>query len=61
MKFSDDTRSMGSFLFGAGAGLTVGFVIGAAIVAVIDYRDEKLERFRRIRRDSDENYYYSVD
>ena len=43
------------------AGFAAGFVLGASIVAIIDYRDEKREQLKRLRRDTDENYYYSTD
>ncbi len=41
------------------AGFTMGFLLGAAIVAIIDYHDERNKKIKRIKRDSDENYIYS--
>lgn len=41
------------------AGFTMGFLLGAAIVAIVDYHDERVKKIKRINRDSDENYIYS--
>lgn len=41
------------------AGFTMGFLLGAALVAIIDYHDENNKRMKKIKRDSDENYIYS--
>lgn len=48
-----------SFFIGAGAGFALGFIVGAAVIAILDYRDEKLNRLNKLRRDTDENYIYS--
>ncbi|HBB72286.1 MAG TPA: hypothetical protein DCZ71_06735 [Ruminococcus sp.] len=45
----------------AGIGFAAGFIMGAAVVAIIDYRDEKLRALKKLERDTDENYYYSTD
>ncbi|MDE5764656.1 MAG: hypothetical protein K2I00_06785 [Ruminococcus sp.] len=37
----------------------VGFLFGAAAVALFDYYDNKKEQLKKIKRDSDENYIYS--
>ena len=50
---------VGSFLLGTGAGFAVGFIVGAALVAILDYRDEKIARSYKLSRDTDENYIYS--
>jgi hypothetical protein len=44
---------------GAGAAFSLGFIVGAALVAILDYRDEKITRSYKLRRDTDENYIYS--
>lgn len=44
---------------GVCAGFALGFILGAAVVAIIDYRDDKKEQLKRLKRDSDENYIYS--
>ena len=48
-------------LLAASAGFALGFVLGAAAVAIFDYRDARREYLKKIRKDSDENYYYSTD
>ncbi len=60
-KISAIRRCPDSFWKGAGLGFVVGFAVGAAIVAVIDYCDEKHSEIRRIEKASDENYYYTTD
>lgn len=49
----------GSVFLCVGAGFVFGFISGAAIVAILDYRDEKISRLYKLRRDTDENYIYS--
>lgn len=49
----------GSAAVGVCAGFAVGFLFGAAVVALFDYYDNKKEQLKRIKRDSDENYIYS--
>lgn len=56
---NENKINVGSLLIGAGAGFTIGFIVGAALVAILDYRDEKAERSYKLRRDTDENYIYS--
>ncbi|MCM1133071.1 MAG: hypothetical protein NC340_06330 [Ruminococcus flavefaciens] len=41
------------------AGFAIGFLLGASVMAVIDYYDNKKAQLKRIKRDSDENYIYS--
>lgn len=60
-KISAVRRCPNVFWKGAGAGFVVGFAFGAAIVAVIDYYDEKHSEISRIKKASDENYYYTTE
>lgn len=60
-KLSAIRRNPDIFWKGAGLGFFAGFAVGAAIVAVIDYYDEKHSEIRRIEKASDENYYYTTD
>ncbi len=53
------TKSLSRTAVGVCAGFALGFLVGASIVAIIDYYDDKKEQLRRIKRDSDENYIYS--
>lgn len=48
------------FWKGAGFGFVAGFVVGSAIVAVIDYYDQKHSEMSRIEKASNENYYYNT-
>lgn len=41
------------------ARFTMGFLLGAVLVAIIDYHDENSKKMKKIKRDSDENYIYS--
>ena len=41
------------------AAFSLSFIVGAALVAILDYRDEKITRSYKLRRDTDENYIYS--
>ncbi len=50
-----------SFWAGTGVGFVAGFAVGALIVAVIDYYDEKHSEMSRIEKASNENYYYTTD
>ena len=50
---------LGSIFLGVGAGFVFGFISGAAIVAILDYRDEKIAHLYKLRHDTDENYIYS--
>lgn len=53
-------KSAGRTALGICAAFSVGFILGAAVVAIIDYHDGKKEQLKKIKRDSDENYIYSV-
>lgn len=44
----------------AAASFACGFILGAVCTAIFDYRDEKQKTQKKLRRDVDENYYYSV-
>ena len=55
----ENKLNVGSLLIGAGAGFAVGFIVGSALVAILDYRDEKIARSYKLRHDTDENYIYS--
>lgn len=59
MENSGKKLSFGSFLAISGAAFALGVIVGAAVVAIIDYRDEKISRLYKLRRDTDENYIYS--
>ncbi len=61
MKNRENKTPAMDLVLGTGIGFAVGFVLGAALVAIFDYRDTRREYLKRIRRDSDENYYYSTD
>jgi capsular polysaccharide biosynthesis protein len=50
---------VGSVIFGVVGGFVLGFIAGAGIVAILDYRDEKIARLYKLRHDTDENYIYS--
>lgn len=41
------------------AGFAMGFILGASIVALIDYYDNKKEKLSRIANGADENYITS--
>lgn len=49
-----------NFTRGMGIGFILGFAAGAAIVAVIDYLDDKHKESIRIEKGSDANYYYTT-
>lgn len=49
----------GRTAIGICAGFAIGFLFGAAAVALFDYYDNKKEQLKKIKRDSDENYIYS--
>lgn len=49
----------GNTAIGICAGFAIGFLFGAAVVALFDYYDNKKEQLKKIKRDSDENYIYS--
>ena len=59
MEKSGKKLTFSSFLAISGAAFALGVVVGAAVVAIIDYRDEKISRLYKLRRDADENYIYS--
>ena len=44
---------------GAGAAFVRSVLCRSGIVAILDYRDEKIARLYKLRRDTDENYIYS--
>ncbi|MDO4863839.1 MAG: hypothetical protein Q4A05_06695 [Ruminococcus sp.] len=50
---------LGGVILGVVGGFVFGFIAGAGIVAILDYRDEKIARLYKLRRDTDENYIYS--
>lgn len=50
---------IGSVILGVVGGFVFGFIAGAGIVAILDYRDEKIARLYKLRHDTDENYIYS--
>jgi len=50
-----------NFNRGMGLGIVIGFATGSAIVAVIDYFDEKHNEMRRIEKGSNADYYYTTD
>ena len=54
----DNTKTL---VMTAAASFACGFILGAAIVAILDYRDEKIKSQKKLRRDLDENYYYSAE
>ncbi|MCM1507136.1 MAG: hypothetical protein NC177_08395 [Ruminococcus flavefaciens] len=49
-----------NFNKGLGMGFVLGFATGAAIVAVVDYLDEKHNEMRRIEKGSNADYYYNT-
>lgn len=55
----DTVKSVNKTAVGICIGFTVGFLCGAAIMAVIDHYDNKKNKQKKLRRDSDENYIYS--
>lgn len=59
MKNNDQKLQVGSFFLSAGTAFAIGFITGAAVVAILDYRDDKKDRLYKLRRDTDENYIYS--
>lgn len=59
IRIEDNVKSANRTALGVCAGFAVGFLVGATLVAVIDYYDNKKAQLKRIKRDSDENYIYS--
>lgn len=55
----DAVKSADRAALGVCAGFAVGFILGASLVAIIDYYDNKKTQLKKIKRDSDENYIYS--
>lgn len=55
----DTVKSVNKTAVGICVGFTVGFLCGAAIMAVIDHYDNKKNQLKKLKRDSDENYIYS--
>lgn len=51
----------GSIALSICTSFTVGFLLGAAVVALLDHHVDKMDQQRRLKRDADENYYYSTD
>lgn len=49
------------FRKGIGLGFLLGFTMGSAIVAVIDYIDDKHKEMSRIEKGSDADYYYTTE
>ncbi len=43
------------------ASFFIGFAMGAMIVAVVDYLDDKHKEMRRIEKGSDADYYYTTE
>ncbi len=50
---------LGGIILGVVGGFVFGFIAGTGIVAILDYRDEKIARLYKLRHDTDENYIYS--
>lgn len=50
---------LGVVILGVVGGFVFGFIAGAGLVAILDYRDEKIARLYKLRHDTDENYIYS--
>ena len=50
---------LGGIILGVVGGFVFGFIAGAGIVAILDYRDEMIARLYKLRHDTDENYIYS--
>lgn len=59
INFEDTVKSVDRTVLGVCAGFAVGFILGASLVAIVDYYDNKKTQLKRIQRDSDENYIYS--
>lgn len=59
IRIEDAVKSIDRAVIGVCAGFAIGFLLGASVVAVIDYYDNKKAQLKRIKRDSDENYIYS--
>ncbi|MDE6789530.1 MAG: hypothetical protein K2J47_09460 [Ruminococcus sp.] len=59
IRIEDAVKSVDRAAIGVCAGFAIGFLLGASVVAVIDYYDNKKAQLKRIKRDSDENYIYS--
>lgn len=57
----DGNYTVRDLVIAAGIGFAAGMMIGAAVAAFIDDRDEKCRALRKLEHDSDENYYYSTD
>lgn len=49
-----------NFTKGMGIGFVLGFAAGSAIVAVIDYLDDKHKESIRIEKGSNADYYYTT-
>lgn len=49
-----------NFTKGMGIGFVLGFAAGSAIVAVIDYLDDKHKESIRIEKGSNADYYYTA-
>ncbi len=59
IRIEDAVKSIDRTAIGVCVGFAIGFLLGASVVAVIDYYDNKKAQLKRIKRDSDENYIYS--
>ena len=57
----DGNYTFRDLIIAAGTGFAAGLVIGAAVAAFIDDRDEKCRAISKLEHDSDENYFYSTD
>ncbi len=55
----DAVKAVNNTAVGICVGFAIGFICGAAIMAVIDHYDNKKNKQKKLRRDSDENYIYS--
>ena len=53
------TKAIESSVLKVFAGFAVGFVVGASVMAIIDYYDNKKTQLRRIQSGTDENYITS--
>lgn len=53
------TKAIENSVFKVFTGFAVGFVVGASVMAVLDYYDNKKKQLRRIQNGTDENYITS--
>ncbi|MDE7365368.1 MAG: hypothetical protein K2N27_10930 [Ruminococcus sp.] len=53
------TKAIESSVLKVLAGFAAGFVVGASVMAIIDYHESKKNKLRRIQSGTDENYITS--